>query len=78
MSRLPMKTNDQLSPILEDEVLLMDHSSTSSAVTADAINIWTLCDPVLSKVYHFICTGWNDMVNVSPEINIKLHNTVMS
>ena len=50
MSRLPLKTEGQLSPMPGDIVLLMDHLSTSSAVTADAIKIFTLRDPVLSKV----------------------------
>jgi len=47
---------------------LMDHLSTNSVVTADAIKIWTLGDPVLFKVYCFIRTGWRDIVNISPDM----------
>ena len=65
MNRLPLKTKDQLSPIPGDVVLLMDHLSTNSVVTAYIIKIWTLRDPVSAKVYHFIRTGCSDIVNVS-------------
>jgi len=40
-----------------DVVLLKDDLSTGAAATADAIKMWALRDPVLSKVYHFIRSG---------------------
>ena len=62
LSRLLLPNTPLEIPVPAEQVLLMEHLE-SSPVTAMQINNWTLKDPVLSQVLHYIKQGWPNQVN---------------
>ena len=59
LSRLPLpeQPDDSQIPLLGDISEVMAHISTN-IVTSEQIKRWTAKDPILSRVQHFILSGW--------------------
>lgn len=58
LSRLPVPTMHEETPVPEETVLLMSYFEKDAPVTADQVRQWTSRDSVLSRVYKFVQSGW--------------------
>ena len=57
LSRLPLPEKPDNVPFPGELVLLIDHLA-EAPITAAQLKAWTIKDPLLSKVLHFIRHGW--------------------
>ena len=67
LSRLPIKTSDEATPIPADWVQLVNFLE-SAPITSRDIKDATLKDPLLSKVYRFCQQGWPNSVHWDQEL----------
>jgi len=65
LSRLPLKVTEPIHK--EDVVFLLDELEDCSVLTAKDIKQWTKYDPVMSRVYGYIMSGWPDVSD--PELS---------
>jgi len=56
-SKLPLPDVPTSIPQPAKTILVMEHL-TNTPVSIKQINNWTCCDPVLSKVMHYVLHGW--------------------
>ena len=57
MSRLPLKNQPSKVPQLTEMILLMEQLD-KSPITASTIKLWTSTDPLMSRIRHFVHSGW--------------------
>ena len=68
LSRLPLPNHITVTPAPADVIHLLDLLS-KTPVNAENIRNWTRVDPRLSKVYHYVMTGWPRSI---PENDLEL------
>ena len=78
MSRLPLQYEDNPTPVPPEMVLLMEQLATSP-VSADRVRAWTHTDPLLSRVFQYIQSGWSEVIenpDLKPFFQKKLELSV--
>ena len=79
LSRLPISSTD-VEETVPTELVLLVEAMEQLPITAESIHEWTRKDPILSRVYKYIQTGWPDKCSkeFEPFSNCKLEFSTLN